>query len=138
MGGEGLLHIDETAIIVKDAEGNVRTSQDVNKTAKGQHTGHVLGLVTAAITGTMPFIMAGTLAGKLIGWLTDDGITNKFIKEMTEGLKPGTSAMVILGRSDPERRAQVVERLRAFGPKLLESDLPPELEQKLTTALKGA
>lgn len=135
MGGEGLLEIDETAIIVKDQEGKVRTTQDVNKTAKGQHAGHVVGLITAALTGTMPFIMGGTLAGKLLGWITDDGITNKFLKQVDGEIQPGTSALVILGRSDPERRKKVLEKLKSFGPKILESDLPPELETKLSSEL---
>lgn len=135
MGGEGLLEIDETAIIVKDQEGKVRTTQDVNNTAKGQHAGHVVGLITAALTGTMPFIMGGTLAGKLLGWIADDGITNKFLKQVDGEIQPGTSALVILGRSDPERRKKVLEKLKSFGPKILESDLPPELETKLSSEL---
>jgi len=39
MGGEGLLEIDETAVIVKNAEGKLRISQDVNVVEKDQHQG---------------------------------------------------------------------------------------------------
>jgi uncharacterized membrane protein len=93
--------------------------------------------VTAAITGTLPFILGGTIAGSLIGKITDHGITNKFLKEVGKELQPGTSALVMLGRSDPERRKRVVERLRVFGPKVLDSDLPPELERQLDAALNA-
>src|SRR5258707_12879887 len=82
MGGEGLLEIDETAVIVKKPDGKVRVSQDTNIVENTQHVGHIAGLVTAAITGTMPFILGGTIAGKLIGKLRDDGITNKFLKSI--------------------------------------------------------
>ena len=137
MGGEGLLEIDETALIVKSADGKVRTSQDTNTVEEGKHIGHIAGLVTAAITGTMPFILAGTLGGKLIGRLRDDGVTNKFLKKVTEELQPNTSCLVLYARSDPERRKQVVERLGAFRPKVLESDFPPEIEKEFNDAMQA-
>lgn len=137
MGGEGLLEIDETALIVKGADDKVRISQETNTVSKGQHLGHIAGLVTAAVTGTMPFILAGTIGGRLIGRLRDDGITNKFLKDLGEELQPNTSALVLYARSDPERRKQVVERLGAFRPKILESDFPPELEKEFNDAMQA-
>ena len=132
MGGEGLLDIDETAIIVKNAEGKVRVTQDVNEVAKDQHVGHVAGLITAAVTGTLPFILGGTLVGGLIGRLRDNGITNKFLKKLQDEVQPNTSALIVYARSDRERREKVVKRLAVFNPKILESDLPPELEKELS------
>src|SRR5262249_20705352 len=67
MEGDGLLEIDETAVIVRKAHDKVRISQDINVVAKDKHVGHVIGLVAAAATGTLPFIMAGTIGGDLIG-----------------------------------------------------------------------
>ena len=136
MAGEGLLTTDETAVIVRAVDGRLRISQDVNVVSKDRQIGHIVGLVAAAATGTMPLILAGTVGGGLIGKLTDHGITNAFVKDLGKQLEPGTSALVILGRSDPERRQQVIARLRQFNPKVLESDLPPELEQELKEALE--
>jgi uncharacterized membrane protein len=93
MGGEGLLGIDETAVVVKQADGKVRVTQDVNVVSERQRVGHVMGLMAAAVTGTMPFVMAGTLCGRLVGRLTDHGITNKFAKDVGHELQPGTSGM---------------------------------------------
>src|SRR5512147_41210 len=87
MGGEGLLELDEAAVVVKYADGKTRVSQDVNIVSRDQHVGHVLGLVAAAATGTLPFIMAGTLCGRLVGRLTDHGITEKFIKDIGKELR---------------------------------------------------
>ena len=137
MGGEGLLEIDETAIIVKNAEGRVRVTQDVNEVEKDQHVGHVAGLITAAVTGTLPFILGGTLAGRLIGRLRDDGITNKFLKKLKDEVQPNTSALIVYARSDKERREQVVKRLAVFNPKILESDLPAELEKELSDSMRA-
>ncbi|HSE21303.1 MAG TPA: DUF1269 domain-containing protein [Pyrinomonadaceae bacterium] len=137
MTGEGLLEIDETALIVKKADGKVRVSQDINVVEKDQHLGHVAGLITAAVTGTMPFILGGTIAGKLIGKLHDDGITNKFLKSLEKELKPNTSVLVVYARSDAERRQAVMKRLAIFDPKLLESDVSPELEQTLQKEMQA-
>jgi uncharacterized membrane protein len=141
MGGEGLLELDETAVVVKQQDGKVRVTQDVSTVSEGQHSGHVLGLVAAAVTGTMPLIMAGTLGGRLLGRLTDHGITDKFTKDVGKELQPGTSALLLLARADaehpqPERRRKVIERLRQWSPRVLESDLPPELEEELNAALQ--
>lgn len=141
MGGEGLLELDETAVVVRYSDGKLRVSQDVNIVRRDQHVGHVLGLVAAAATGTLPFIMAGTLCGRLVGRLTDHGITDKFIKDIGKELRPGTSAVLLLVHADPahpqpERRQKVIDRLRQWHPKLLESDLSPQLEAELKAELQ--
>lgn len=63
-------------------------SQDVNIAANGEKVGHIAGLLTAAVTGTLPFIMAGTLGGWLVGKLTDYGITNSFIDKVKKEVVP--------------------------------------------------
>jgi len=67
IGSEGLLEIDETALIVKYDDSRIRTSLDLNVVNNGQKAGHIIGMVTAAIGSGMPFIVAGTVAGKLAG-----------------------------------------------------------------------
>jgi len=138
MGGEGLLEIDETAVIVKKPDGKIRVSQDTNIVENNRHVGHIAGLVTAALTGTMPFILAGTIGGELIGKLLDHGITNKFLKTLKEELQPNTSVLVVFARSDPQRQEQITKRLAIFDPKILESDLPPELAQQLESKMEAA
>lgn len=138
MAGEGLLEIGESALIEKRADGNVRMSQDVDTVGKDKHIGHIAGLVTAAVTGTMPFILAGTIAGKLIGTLHDNGITGTFLKSLKDEVQPNTSALVLFGHSNPQGGQEIVRRLAAFKPKLLESDLPPEVEQTLRKTLGEA
>src|SRR5215510_805822 len=138
MGGEGLLEMDETAIIVKKADGKVRVTQDFNEVEKDQKVGHIVGLLTAAVTGTFPFILGATVAGRLVGRLRDDGITNKFLKTVEKELQPNTSMLVVYGRSDSQRRTQVINRMAIFNPKLLESDMPPELEQQITNEMQVA
>jgi len=72
----------------------------------------VLGLIAAVVTGTKPFIRAETVSASLLGKLTNHGITNVFTQQVAKELQPGTSALLLLARSDAERRGKVIERLR--------------------------
>jgi uncharacterized membrane protein len=137
MGGEGLLEIDETALIIKQADGMVQARQDQDSPATDQKFGHIAGLLAAAVTGTLPLILAGTVAGRLIGRLTDHGVTDRFLRAVKGELHPGTSALIVVARSDPERRKRVAERLCSFNPKVLQSDLPPEVEQQIEAELRA-
>jgi uncharacterized membrane protein len=136
MGGEGLLTIDEMSVVVKHSDGTIRLTQDVNVVEKDKQVGHVLGLTAAVVTGTKPFIRAETVSGSLLGKLTNHGITNAFTQQVAKEVQPGTSALLLLARSDAERRGKVIERLRQWKPRVLESDLPRELEQELNRALQ--
>lgn len=131
MAGEGLLNIADTVLIAKKSGGRTFVSQEDRVTGEGQKTGHLVGLVAAAITGTFPFVLSSRVAGRLVGRLMDHGITHRFVKNAKQKLEPGTSALIILADSDPERRQVIAERLREFGPKVLESDLPPNIQQDL-------
>jgi uncharacterized membrane protein len=131
MAGEDLVSIDDSVLITRKKDGSTLVSQEDKVLARGQKAGHILGLCAAAITGTIPFILAGTLAGRLVGRLMDDGITREFVRGVKDELDPGTSALIILGSSDPEGRKKVLGRLREFGPKVLETDLPPELRDEI-------
>ena len=68
MGGEGLLEIDETALIAKYPDGRTRVSQDVNIAANGEKIGHIAGLLD---TGAHPVLRIRPPAGpeRLIPWV---------------------------------------------------------------------
>jgi uncharacterized membrane protein len=135
--GEGLIELEETAVIAKKEGERVRISQDTNVIANRKQAGHVLGIIAANLTGTMPLIFIGTVVGRLVGRFTDDGVTNKFINQVKKDLVPGTSALLLCGSSAPAHRQKVFERLSQFTPKVLESDLPPELEREVERRLQG-
>ncbi len=129
LADEGLLEVDDTVLISKRADSRTVISQEDKVSGTAQKTGHVVGLVAAAITGTFPFMLAGTLGGRLVGRLMDHGGTHKFVKSVKQELAPGTAALIILAEADPERRQVISDRLKELNPKVLESDLPPEIQQ---------
>lgn len=131
MVGEGLLEIQDSVLITKRLDGPTQVSQEDNLIHKRQKTGNVAGLIAAAVTGTVPFLLAGTVAGRLVGKLMDHGITQKFVKTVKQEIDPGTSALILLADSDPERRQVIIDRLRIYEPHVVESDLPAELEREI-------
>jgi uncharacterized membrane protein len=137
MEGEGLCEIDESAVISKKEGENIRVSQDVNMVADRQQTGQTLGILAATLTGTLPLIGVGKLIGKLVGRFTDNGVTNSFIEKVKKELGPNTSALLLYITSGKEGGKKVIENLRQWSPKVLDSDLPEELEQEINNALQG-
>lgn len=131
MVGEGLLQIEDSMLITRKPDGKATVSPEGKATHEGQKTGHLLGLVTAAITGTFPFTIAGNLAGRLVARLMDHDVTNKFIKTVKTETRSGNSALIVLGESDPERRQKIAERLQTLGAKVVESDIPPEMREEI-------
>ena len=136
MEGEGLLDIDETAVVVRKDGEKVRITQDTNIVSKRKQTGHLIGIVAANITGTMPLILAGTIAGKIFGKLTDNGVTNSFIDKVKKQLQPGKSALLLCAKSHASGRPGIVARLSQFNPRVLDSDLPEELEREIDRTLQ--
>jgi len=57
---------------------------------RSSEIGHIASLLTAAVTGTFPFILGATVAGHLVGRMRDDGVTNKFLKSLEKELQPNT------------------------------------------------
>jgi uncharacterized membrane protein len=136
MQGDGLIDVAETATVVVNVDGKQRLSQDTDLTVTRRTQGHWIGIAAAFATGTMPFILAGTIAGTVVGKLTDHGITDGVMKKIGHTLTPCTSALFILVRESAHPEA-VVERLRPLGGKVAFTTLTPEAEKALTEAFEG-
>jgi uncharacterized membrane protein len=136
MAGEGLLVLDQTAIAIVGLDGKATITQDVDVTGTRRTQGHWVGIVAAAITGVTPLIMAGTVAGQVVGRLTDQGITKQKMQPIVDALTPETSALFVLGyvRHDQDR-ATIVERLRPLNPRIVETSVSPVLRQQIEALL---
>lgn len=135
---EGLIELAETAVVEKSPDGKLRVSQDVDVVAKRRTAGHWLGIMAALATGVQPLILVGTAAGEVVGKLNDTGIGDKLMKEIGHELKPGGSALFVLGKRSPEHRETIVERLRPLGGTMAYSSLSPSDEQEPSDAYRQA
>jgi uncharacterized membrane protein len=132
-----LIDLGDAAVAVKDASGKVKLHQAVNMTAAGAVSGGFWGtLIGLIFLNPLLGLAVGAASGAASGALTDLGIDDKFMKELSATLKPGSSALfVLVQKATPDK---VLEELGGTGGKVLKSSLSHDDEAKLQTALNAA
>ena len=129
---EHLLDLEDLVVAVKDEKGKVKLHQSVNLTTDGPVSVGFWGSLTGLI-----FLNAA--AGAASGALTDVGINEHFMKELSATLRPGSSTLFVLVRRAMPDRDRVLEgELKGTGGKILKTSLSHEDEAKLQAALSAA
>ena len=134
---EYLIDLEDAVVAVKNANGKVKLHQPVNLTAVGATRGGMWGaLIGLLFMNPLLGAAVGAAAGGVSGALTDIGVNNDFMKNLSEGFKPGTSALFVLVRSaTPDK---VLEQIKQYGGTVLQTSLSHEEETKLQAALDEA
>jgi uncharacterized membrane protein len=132
---EGLGKIDDAAVVVKDESGKVHVKNMTDTGVKwGAVTGGILGLLIASVFFPLAGLTLGAIGGGLVGKTLDMGVDKKFVKDVTETLKPGTSALFVIGSSD--HKDAVLGTLRNFHGTIYQTTLDTEAVDQLRDALK--
>jgi uncharacterized membrane protein len=131
----GQISLDDSAVVVRDEKGKVHVKNQVDRGVKvGAVAGGLLGLLLAGIFFPVAGILVGVLGGMGVGSLADLGIQKSFVKDVTNELQPGTSAIFLIFRSaDPNA---VVAALKPYKGKVIQTSLDPEDEETLNRVLK--
>jgi|tagenome__1003787_1003787.scaffolds.fasta_scaffold20022214_1 uncharacterized membrane protein len=128
------ISLEDTAVIVKDADGKVKVH---NEASSGTETGAVVGgILGGALFLFFPIIgiVAGAVAGGLIGRAAKPGIDGKFVKEVSDDLPAGGSALFVLTKSsDP---GMLIAALRQYHGRIRQTSLDEEAEKALEASLK--
>jgi uncharacterized membrane protein len=131
----GQVNVEDAAVIVKDESGKVHLKNQLDKAiAIGAVGGGILGLMIASVFFPLAGLAFGAISGGLIGKSLDKGVDQKFVKDVTETLKPGSSALFVIGSGDS---SVVMAILRPFQGTVYQTSLPPELVDGLLSALKN-
>lgn len=131
---EYLIDLEDAVIAVKKEDGKIKLRQMWDPTGYGAVSGTFWGLLIGALF-LSPFLGAaiGAASGAISGALTDVGISDAFMKELSEALKPGSSALFILLRKVTTDK--FLEHLKGTGGKVLKTSLNHESEDQLQNAL---
>lgn len=134
---ERLITLEDAAVVVRKANGKTQVKQAHNLVGAGALNGSFWGLLIGALFW-MPWMgMAiGALSGALSGKLADIGIDDKFIKEVSDTVEPGHSAIFMLIWHATEDK--VIERLKPYGGKLIHSNLTVAQEKAIEEAFGEA
>jgi uncharacterized membrane protein len=97
----------------------------------GSGIGFLAGML---LGGPIGGLVVGATVGGITGALRDYGIDDKFIKEVSAGVRPGTSALFLMTTGGDAEK--LLPEIREHKARLLSSTLPPEQEQALREALE--
>jgi uncharacterized membrane protein len=130
----GQLMLNDTAVVVKDTGGAVRTRNEVSSATE---TGAVVGgVVGGLLSFFLPLagVAVGAAAGAAAGALMGKGIDGGFVREVQAELPPGSSALFLLARQADVR--SVAAALEPFRGKLHQTTLDSDAEEALRRALQ--
>ena len=132
---QGLLSMDDSAIIVKDEDGQVHVKNEVDRGIKvGLAGGGLIGLFVGFLFGgPIGAMLLGALGGAAVGSMADLGIQKSFVKDVTEAMKPGSSAIFFIIRDANPNAAIAV--LKPYKGEVYHTALPTEAEETLRRVL---
>jgi uncharacterized membrane protein len=142
---EYLIELDDAVIAVNTGKGHIKLNQLLNPTAAGALSGSLWGLLIGALflmpvlgpaVGAISGAALGAASGAIGGALTDLGIDDSFMKELSQKLAPGSAALFLLVRKISLEK--VLAELQGTGGEVIKTSLDPTREQALHDALAAA
>lgn len=134
---EYLIKLGDAVIATKNDAGKIKLNQLVNTTAAGAVSGSFWGLLIGVLfLNPLIGVAAGAAAGAVGGALTDVGINDDFMKELSANLQPGNGALFVLVQEMTADK--VLSEIAGFGGIVLKTSLDETKEQVLRDALQTA
>jgi uncharacterized membrane protein len=131
----GNISFKDTAVVSKDADGKVHVKNEVSQgmmAATG--VGALLGLLLGTFLLPLGGLLLGAGGGALVGKFMDLGVDGKFVKEVSESIQPGTSALfVLVSEANPDVVRAILQEHHG---KVLQTTLSEEAEENLKKALE--
>lgn len=128
----GRLHLQDTALVSKDADGKVHVKNEVSSATEIATVGGALLGPLLMFMFPLVGIVIGAAGGALVGRFLDRGIDSAFVDEIKRDLKPGQSALFLLGDGEPDAIQAV---LRGHKGRVHQTTVSPELEAELRNAM---
>lgn len=131
---DGKIRFEDTAIVERDPDGTAHVKNEVSGTTE---TATVIGAVVGGLLAfvfPLAGIAIGAALGALVGRSFDSGVSDQFIDEVKETLRPGRSALfLVVKESDADA---TLAALRPFSGDVIQTTLPTETEDALRQALE--
>jgi uncharacterized membrane protein len=130
---QNLIHVEDAATAVRYAGGKVKVKQATGLAGAGALGGAFWGMLFGLLF-FVPFLgmAVGAATGALFGKAADFGINDDFIREVSDSVQPGNSALFLLAKE--AQADKVIEHLRPFGGKVIYTSLSKDEEVRLKEA----
>ena len=129
---EGVVKLDDAAVVTKTLDGKIDVKNQVDAgVAMGALGGAMIGLLLASVFFPLAGILIGAGAGGLVGHYFHKDVDQKFVKEVTQKLEPGKSALFLMIN---QGAGMIISALEPFKGEVLQTTLATEE----VDALKGA
>jgi uncharacterized membrane protein len=131
---QGLLTVEDAAVVVKDADGTVHVDNETDRAVRWSALGGALLGPLILFTFPVAGIALGAAGGALVGKSLDRDIDKSFTTEVRNALEPDHSALIVLAK-DVNRDA-VVAALEPYQGTVYTTTLSEEAEDTLRRALR--
>ncbi len=134
---EYLIKLGDAVIATKTDAGKIKLNQLINTTATGAVSGSFWGLLVGVLfLNPLLGVAVGATSGALGGALTDIGINDAFMKDLSTSIEPGNAALFLLIQEMTADK--VLKHIQGFGGIVLKTSLDETKEQVLRDALERA
>ena len=130
MQKERLASLQDAAVAVRGEDGRVSIHQTANLVKAGAFGGAFWGFLVGLIF-SVPFFgtAISAAAGALTGSLPEIGVDDHFVKEVSERLQPGNSAIFLI--FSDAKYGRLLEELELFDGVVVQTSLSREQETRL-------
>ena len=130
----GVLDLQDSAVILKDPDGKTHVTNQVSSGTKtGALVGGILGLMLGMFFLPVFGLVAGAAAGVAFARGMSMNVDQDFVKDVTDELQPGTSALFVVLAGNV---GALTSALEPFKGTVHQTTLDPELEASLNEALR--
>jgi uncharacterized membrane protein len=125
-----LITLEDAAVVVRKESGKTKVKQAHSLVGSGALGGAFWGMLIGLLFFA-PWLglIAGAAGGALAGKMGDIGVDDSFIKEVSETIEPGHSALFLLARDAQVERIE--EELSDTEFEIIQTNLSPEDESQL-------
>ncbi|UVK42899.1 DUF1269 domain-containing protein [Mesorhizobium sp. AR07] len=134
---EYIIKLGDAVIATKTEAGTIKLNQLMNTTATGAISGSFWGMLIGFLfLNPLVGLAVGAASRALGGALTDVGINDAFMRDLSTSIQPGNAALFVLVQDMTADK--VLKEIQGFGGVVLKTSLDETKEQVLRDALQRA